>query len=147
VPVHARALANALAGIMSGATFVDAAPQPAPTRIVMIRFPGAAAGALEPTNRYLDPADEPLVSDLGALGVPAEASAGLDALLGGFLRGDRAGDYIKLDASEYSRLALAIDRSSRTVSSWASRGLGRAALLLRQGTPGEGLAYAAGAAC
>jgi hypothetical protein len=103
-------LASVLAGIMSGATFVDADPQPAATRVVMIRIPASAAGALEPSNRYLDLAEEPLSSDLGALGLPIGTSAGLDALLAGFLRGDHARDYIKVDAGEYSRLALAIDR-------------------------------------
>ena len=103
-------LASVLAGIMCGATFVDADPQPAATRIVIIRIPGAAAGALDPTNRYLNPTEEPLSSDLSALGVPVGTSAGLDALLAGFLRGDHTRDYIKVDAGEYSQLALAIDR-------------------------------------
>jgi hypothetical protein len=103
-------LATVLAGIMSGATFVDADPQPAATRIFMIRIPGAAASMLEPTNRYFDPVQEPLSSDLCALGVPAGTSAGLDALLEGFLRGDQARDYIKVDARDYSQLTLAIDR-------------------------------------
>ena len=103
-------MANVLAGVMSGVTFLDAVPQPASTRIVMIRIPSPAAGALEATNRYLDPAEEPISSDLAALGVPAGTSAGFDALLEAFLRGDHARDYIKVDAGEYSRLALAVDR-------------------------------------
>jgi hypothetical protein len=41
------ALANVLARVMSGATFVDANPQPAATRIVMIRVPEAMAARLE----------------------------------------------------------------------------------------------------
>jgi hypothetical protein len=75
-----------------------------------IRIPAAAAGALEATNRYLDPAKEPLSSDLAALGVPAGTSAGLDALLEAFLRGEHARDYIMVDAGGYSQLARTIDQ-------------------------------------
>ena len=103
-------LASVLAGIVTGTTVVDAHPVPAATRIVMIRIPGAAAGALELTNRYLDPAEEPLSSDLSALGVPVGSPAELDALLEGFLRGDDARGYIKLAAAAYSELTLAFDR-------------------------------------
>jgi hypothetical protein len=101
---------NALAGVMSGATLLDAVPQPAATRIVTIRIPAAAAGALVATNRYLDPTEEPLASDLAALGVPARTSAGLAAVLEGFLRGDHARDYIMVEAGEYSQLVLTINR-------------------------------------
>jgi hypothetical protein len=103
-------LANVLAGVMSAATFLDAVPQPAATRIVMIRIPAAAAAALEATNRYLDPAETSLSSDLAALGLPVAAPAELDALLEAFLAADRPSSYIKVAAADYSRLALAIDR-------------------------------------
>jgi hypothetical protein len=103
-------LANVLAGVMSGATFVDADPQPASTRIVMIRIPEAGDSRLEASNRYLDSAAAPLSSDLVALGVPVTAPAELDALLDEFLASDQASRYLKVAAAEYSRLALAIDR-------------------------------------
>jgi hypothetical protein len=40
-------LASVLAGVMSGTSWVDADPQPAATRIVMIRIPEVTAAALE----------------------------------------------------------------------------------------------------
>lgn len=102
-------MASVLAGVMSGASFFDADPQPAASRIVLIRVPGAMAAELEVSNRYID-ATEPLSSDLAALGSPAGTSAGLDALLKGFLLGDHAsGRIIKVDRGKYSELALAID--------------------------------------
>jgi hypothetical protein len=103
-------LANVLAGVKSGASFVDAEPQPAATRIVMIRIPAGDTARLDDSNRYVDLAEEPLSSDLGALGLPAAAPAELDALLGGFLNSDHARAFIKVDAAAYSKLALAIDR-------------------------------------
>ena len=103
-------LANVLAGVMSGATFVDADPQPASTRIVMIRVPEAGDSRLEASNRYLDAAAAPLSSDLMALGVPVTAPAELDALLDEFLAADQPSRYLKVAAAEYSRLTLAIDR-------------------------------------
>ena len=103
------AMASVLAGVMSGASLLDADPEPAATRIVLIRVPGAMAAELEVSNRYID-ATEPLSSDLAALGSPAGTSAGLDALLKGFLLGDHAsGRIIKVDRGKYSELALAID--------------------------------------
>jgi hypothetical protein len=102
------ALANVLAGVMSGATFVDATPQPAATRIVMIRVPQAMTARLETSNRYLDATVEPLSSDLAGLDVTAPAE--LDALFGEFLAADQPSSYIKVTAAEYSRLTLAIDR-------------------------------------
>ena len=104
------ALASVLAGVMSGATFVDAIPQPAATRAVMIRIPGAGAARLESSNRYLD-LDETLSSDLVALGLPVAAPAELDALLEAFLAADQPSSYIKVAAADYARLTLAIDRS------------------------------------
>ncbi|MGH6898172.1 MAG: hypothetical protein ACREJ5_16760 [Geminicoccaceae bacterium] len=103
------ALASVLAGVLSGASWVDASPEPAATRIVMIRVPGATAAALEAANRYFDP-PEPLSGGLAALGIPGRTSAGLDALLDGFLRGDHARNHIKVNRSEYAELALAVDR-------------------------------------
>jgi hypothetical protein len=103
-------LANVLAGVMSAATFLDAVPQPASTRIVMIRVPPAIVSTLEKTNRYIDATDAPLSSDLVALGVPVTAPAELDALLDAFLAADRPSSYITVAAADYSRLALEIDR-------------------------------------
>jgi len=103
-------LANVLAGVMSAVTFLDAVPQPASTRIVMIRVPPAALPTLETTNRYLDATDAPLSSDLVALGAPVTAPAELDALLDAFLAADQPSSYLKVAAEEYSRLALAVDR-------------------------------------
>ncbi len=103
-------LVNVLAGVMSGATFLDAVPQPASTRIVMTRVPPAAVPTLEETNRYIDPTDAPLSSDLAALGVPVAAAAELDALLDAFLAADQPKSYLMVAADEYSRLALAVDR-------------------------------------
>jgi hypothetical protein len=103
-------LANVLAGVMSGATFVDADPQPASTRIVMIRVPEAGGSRLEASNRYLESAAAPLSSDLMALGVPVTAPAELDVLLDEFLTADHRSLYLKVAAAEYSRLTLAIDR-------------------------------------
>ena len=103
------ALANVLAGVASGASWFDADPQPAASRMVLIRIPGATAEELEASNRYVD-ATQPLSGDLAALGIPAGALAGVDALLEGFLRGDHASGCIKTDRGKYSQLALAIDR-------------------------------------
>ena len=103
-------LANLLVGVMSAATFLDAVPQPASTRIVMIRVPPATVPTLEQTNRYIDATDAPLSRDLVALGVPVTAPAELDALIDGFLAADQLSSYIKVGAEEYSRLTLAIDR-------------------------------------
>ena len=95
---------------MSAATFLDAVPQPASTRIVMIRVAPATVSTLEKTNRYIDATDAPLSSDLVALGVPVTAPAELDALLDAFLAADQPSSYIKVGAEEYSRLTLAVDR-------------------------------------
>jgi hypothetical protein len=103
-------LANVLAGVMSGASFLDAVPEPASTRIVMIRVAPATQPTLEKTNRYIDATDTPLSSDLVALGVPVGAPAELDALLDEFLAADQLRSYLKVAAGEYSRLALAVDR-------------------------------------
>jgi hypothetical protein len=103
------ALANVLAGVASGASWFDADPQPAASRMVLIRIPGATAEELEASNRYVD-ATQPLSGDLAALGIAAGALAGLDALLEEFLRGDHASGCIKTDRGKYSQLALAIDR-------------------------------------
>jgi hypothetical protein len=104
-------LANVLAGVMTAATFLDAVPQPAATRIVMIRVAPAVRTTLEKTNRYIDATDAPLSSDLVALGVPVTtAPAELDVLLDEFLAADQPSSYLKVAAEEYSRLALAVDR-------------------------------------
>jgi predicted ATPase len=103
-------LASVLAGVMSGTSWVDTDPQPAATRIVMVRIPGATAAALDASNRYLDPAAEPLSGELAALGLPIAEPAELDALLAGFLAAHRPSGYLKVGADEYSRLAQAIDR-------------------------------------
>lgn len=103
------ALASVLAGVMSGTSWVDADPQPAATRIMMIRIPGGTAAALEASNRYLSPA-ETLSGDLVALGLRVAEPAELDALLEGFLVAYRPSGYVKVGADEYSRLALAVDR-------------------------------------
>ena len=102
-------LASVLAGVMSGASWVDADPQPAATRILMVRIPAAAAAALEASNRYLD-ATESLSADLAALGLRVAEPVGLDRLLAGFLAAQRPSGYVKVGAEEYSRLALAVDR-------------------------------------
>ena len=104
------AMASVLAGLMSGTSWVDADPQPAATRIVMIRIPGATAAALETSNRYLNPVEEPLSGELAALGLRVAEPAELDGLLEGFLAAYRPSGYIKVGAEEYSRLAQAIDR-------------------------------------
>src|SRR5262245_41089861 len=103
-------LSNVLVGVMSGATFVDADPAPAATRIAMIRVPEAGTSMLEQSNRYLDTTAIPLSSDLIALGVPVMAVAELDELFGEFLAADRPSSYIRVAAADYSRLTLAIDR-------------------------------------
>jgi len=103
-------LASVLAGVLSGVTIVDAHPQPAATRILMIRVPTTSLALLDGSNRYLDPAEGALSSDLIALGLPVSAPAELDALLEEFLGADAAGSYIKVTAADYSRLTLAIDR-------------------------------------
>ncbi|MGH6920683.1 MAG: hypothetical protein ACREJ0_23610, partial [Geminicoccaceae bacterium] len=102
-------LASVLAGVMSGTSWVDADPQPAATRILMIRVPGGTAAALEASNRYLKPA-ETLSGDLVALGLRVAEPAELDGLLEEFLSAYRPSGYIKVGVEEYSRLALAIDR-------------------------------------
>jgi hypothetical protein len=103
-------LASVLAGVMSGVSWVDADPQPAATRIVMIRIPDATATALEASDRYLDPAEEPVSRELAALGLQVAAPAELDGLLQGFLAAYRPSGYVKVGAEEYSRMAQAIDR-------------------------------------
>ena len=102
-------LANVVVGVMSGTTVVDADPQPAATRIAMVRIPGSGVARLEASNRYID-AEAPLSSDLIALGVPVTAPVGLDALLHEFLAADQPNAYLKVTATEYSRLTLAVDR-------------------------------------
>jgi hypothetical protein len=103
-------LASVLAGVLSGVSIIDADPQPAATRILMIRVPTTGLALLEGSNRYLDRAEGALSSDLIALGLPVSAPAQLDALLGEFLAADAAGSYIKVTAADYTRLTLAIDR-------------------------------------
>jgi hypothetical protein len=103
-------LASVLAGVNCGASVAGVDPQPAATRILMIRIPGAEAATLETSNRYLDLVEEPLSGDLAALGLRIAAPGELDALLEGFLCGDRMRDHVTVDAGEYSLLALAIDR-------------------------------------
>jgi hypothetical protein len=102
-------LGSVLAGVMSGASWLDADAQPSATPIVLIRIPGATAATLEGSNRYVD-AMEPLSHDLAALGICPENSAELDALLDGVLRADERRDLIKVDAGQARRLTLAIDR-------------------------------------
>jgi hypothetical protein len=105
--------ASVLAGMMSGAAFVDYLAQPAATRIVMIRIPQAEASAIEPSDRYLDVAVEPFSGDLAALGVPASAAeaAELDRLLHAFLwaAGD-SGSHIEAPATAYAELTAAVER-------------------------------------
>jgi hypothetical protein len=103
------ALASVLAGVASGATWFDADPRPAASRIVLVRIPGATAAELAASNSYVD-ATQPLSGDLAALGIPAGALAEVDALLAGFLGGDHASGYITVDRGKYFELALAIDR-------------------------------------
>jgi hypothetical protein len=103
------ALAGVLAGVVSGASWFDADPQPTAGRIVLVRIPGATAAELEASNRYVD-ATQPISGDLAALGIPAGALAGLDGLLAEFLWGGHGSGWIKVDRGEYSQLALAIDR-------------------------------------
>jgi hypothetical protein len=109
VPVPSRALASVLAGVVSGASWFDADPQPTAGRIVLVRVPGATAAELEASNRYVD-ATQPISGDLAALGIPAGALAGLDELLAEFLWGGHGSGWIKVERGEYSQLALAIDR-------------------------------------
>ena len=103
-------LASVLAGVMCGTSWVDADPQPAATRILMIRIPGATADALEDSNRYLSLAQEPISRELAALGLRVAEPAELDAMLEGFLIGGPPVGCIKVSAREYSGLALAVDR-------------------------------------
>ena len=103
------ALASVLAGVMSGISWVDPEPQPAATRIVMIRIPGATAAALEASNRYLDAA-EPISADLRALRLSVAEPRELDGLLEGFLSAYRRSGYLKVGAEEHARLAQATDR-------------------------------------
>lgn len=104
--------ASVLAGVMSGAAFVDFLAQPAATRIVMIRIPDASAPAIERSDRYLDVAKEPLSADLAALGVPvgpAEAIQ-LDRLLHEFLwASEESGNHVGAPAAAYAKLTLAVD--------------------------------------
>jgi hypothetical protein len=123
-------LANLLVGVMSAATFLDAVPQPASTRIVMVRVAPATLATLEKTNRYIDATDTPLSSDLVALGVPVTAPVELDALLDEFLAADQPSSYLKVAAEEYSRLALAIDRMF--IENEAVAGAGRLAARARR---------------
>ena len=81
------ALANVLAGVMSGASWFDADPQPAASRIVMICIPGATAEELEASNRYVD-VTQPLSGDLAGLGIPAGALAGWTRCCNEFLEAD-----------------------------------------------------------
>jgi hypothetical protein len=111
-------LASVLAGVMSGTSWVDADPQPAATRILMIRMPDATAAALEASNRYLE-ATEPLLGDLAALGLRVVVPAELDALLEGCLAAHRPSGYMKVGAEEYSR---GWRRRSTACSSRALRG-------------------------
>jgi hypothetical protein len=105
--------ASVLAGVMSGAAFVDYLAQPAATRIVMIRIPQAEASAIEPSDRYLDVAVEPFSGDLAALGVPASAAeaAELDRLLHAFLwAAGESGSHIEAPATAYAELTAAVER-------------------------------------
>jgi hypothetical protein len=81
-------LASVLAGVMSGTSWVDADPQPAATRILMIRIPDGTAAALEASNRYLD-ATESVSADLAALGQGVAAPAAVDSVLAEFLASHR----------------------------------------------------------
>ncbi len=105
--------ASVLAGVMSGAAFVDYLAQPAATRIVMVRIPEAKASAIEPSDRYLDVAVEPLSGDLAALGIPAGAAeaAELDRLLHAFLwAAGESGSHIEAPATAYAELTVAVER-------------------------------------
>jgi hypothetical protein len=103
-------LASVLVGVLSGVTIVDAHPQPAATRILMVRVPTAGLARLEISNRYLDATDGALSRDLIALGVPVSAPEELEALLEAFLSADVDNRYINVTAAEYATLTLAIDR-------------------------------------
>lgn len=72
--------AAAIAGVMSGATFASADPEPSATLIVLLRIAPGAAQTLEEGNRYLAP--EALAADIAALGMPGAAAAAIARVLG-----------------------------------------------------------------
>lgn len=61
-----------LCGMVAGATFASADPEPSATRIVLLRSEAGAA-ALDAGNRYIAP-DE-IAADLARIGSPADAAA------------------------------------------------------------------------
>jgi hypothetical protein len=103
-------LASVLVGVLSGVSIVDAHPQPAATRILMVRIPNTGLAGLQASNRYLDPTEGALSRDLIALGVPVSAPEELEPLLEALLSADVDNRYINVTAAEYATLTLAIDR-------------------------------------
>ncbi len=101
--------ASVLAGIMGGFTMVDPDGQPPyATRIAMVRVPIAVA-KLEASNRYMDPVDNALSSDLAALGLWISDADGLEARLWRLLspgQGQPGSD--RVPTADY--IALAADR-------------------------------------
>lgn len=105
--------AGTLAGVLLGAPFVDSFAYPAATRIVIVRVPGTELAALVDSERYLDPAEEPLSRDLVQLGMRIDGAeaAELDRLLEAFLgRAEAASTSIHMPDSTYAELTLAVDR-------------------------------------
>jgi hypothetical protein len=121
--------ASVLAGIMCGTTAMHPGGQPPyATRVAMVRVPAAAAAGLEASNRYLDPAGEPLSRDLAALGLPVPDPAGLDAQLDRFLRpGGVFGGCDQASPDDYAALAMACDRTwlHRAAATEAGPGAGQ----------------------
>lgn len=99
-------LASALAGIVTGATYLAQEVRPTASRFAAVRVPPGAA--LDAGNGYFDPRQGAVAEDLIALGLPeeaaSEAAAGVMALL------DRGGGIDQVEFCEQTRIAEAIDR-------------------------------------
>jgi hypothetical protein len=98
--------ASALCGVMSGATAVGPEPQPATTRMAVIRVPRPA----DSSNRYLLPTSSAIADDLLTLGLRLDNPFETDAMLRDFLVGSVHG-FDKVVEADQIRLAWALDKA------------------------------------
>ncbi|MFT8244007.1 hypothetical protein [Roseomonas sp. BN140053] len=121
--------ASVLAGLMLSFTVVDPNNQPPyATRFVAVRVPEAGLAGLEPSNRYLAPAEWPPSADLAALGLAVDAAPELNACMLDCLGQGNWSGSDRLPAAAFARLTAACDRAwLATEEAAAFRGEARAA--------------------
>jgi hypothetical protein len=99
---------SVLGGLVSGLTIIGAEPEPAVTRIAMVRLPASSA-RLETADAHLPPGAS-LAADLAALGFAMDAPDLADRTLAAFLTDGPGGGIDRLPTAAYHALVELFDR-------------------------------------